>query len=123
MVEDAEQLAGLGLTKDDLCSYWGISRQTLHRWERTRGDLSDAIKKGQVDATISVAKALRNHALKGNVTACIFWLKNRAGWSDEPPVAPTQPVYKIVHFNGAKLPEHHRSSRVLPLSDNDSPTT
>lgn len=86
IIDEAEALAGLGFTKQDFCHYWGISRDTLNRWERKNIDLSDAIKRGIASANVSVTKALYNAAKQGNIVAMIFWLKNRAGWKDQEPL-------------------------------------
>ena len=55
----------------------GISRSTLNEWKKKYPDISDTIKKGKEIIDYEVENALLQQAMKGNVTACIFWLKNR----------------------------------------------
>lgn len=51
-----------------------ISRSTLNEWKKK---YSDTLKKGKEIVDYEVENALLQSALKGNVTAQIFWLKNR----------------------------------------------
>jgi hypothetical protein len=53
-----------------------ISAPTLRK--HFRQELSD----GLWQANFTVANKLFSAALNGNITAQIFWLKNRAGWQD-----------------------------------------
>jgi len=84
MIAEAERLAGLGLTKEQIAAGLGICRDTLYRKERDFSDLSDAIKKGQASGIAKISNALFENAKSGNVTAQIFYLKNRAPsqWKD-----------------------------------------
>ena len=77
LIKDAELLAGMGFTEYNFATYWGISAETLRRWKRNTPDLCGAIKKGRLTANISVTKSAFNQAVRGNVTAIIFWLTNR----------------------------------------------
>ena len=54
-----------------------ISRSTLNEWKKKYSDISDTLKKGKEIVDYEVENALLQSALKGNVTAQIFWLKNR----------------------------------------------
>ena len=84
LMSDAKLLAGLGFTEENLCTYWEISPRTLARWKKKNKELSQAIKKGRMNANISVTKSMYNQALRGNMTAVIFWLTNQAPelWAD-----------------------------------------
>ena len=65
----------------------GVSRSTLHDWKKKYPDISDTLKKGKEVVDYQVENALLESALSGNVTAIIFWLKNRRSdkWRDKPP--------------------------------------
>ena len=52
-----------------------ISRSTLNEWKKKYSDISDTLKKGKEIVDYEVENALLQSALKGNVTAQIFWLK------------------------------------------------
>lgn len=63
-----------------------ISRSTLSEWKNRFSDISDALKEGKDLPDIQVENALYEAAIGGNVTAMIFWLKNRlkSEWKDKP---------------------------------------
>jgi hypothetical protein len=66
-----------GLTDGQIASNMNISRSTLNEWKKKYSDISDTLKKGKEIVDYEVENALLQSALKGNVTAQIFWLKNR----------------------------------------------
>lgn len=66
-----------GATNDQIAGMIGIHRATFYRWIKRSGDIRDALKKGKEIADCQVENALYKTALAGNVTAMIFWLKNR----------------------------------------------
>jgi len=69
-------LASAGIRHEDIATKLGISSDTLVR--KYRKELDD----GRIDANAEMASSLFNQGKNGNVTAAIFWLKSRAGWSD-----------------------------------------
>ncbi|MCD7753895.1 MAG: helix-turn-helix domain-containing protein [Clostridiales bacterium] len=75
-----------GLTDEQIAANMGVCRDTLIQWKKSYGDISDALKKGKEVVDYQVENALLGAALEGNVTACIFWLKNRRPdkWRDRP---------------------------------------
>lgn len=79
-----EGWARSGLTDEQVASNMGINRATLYRWKKQNSDLCNALKKGREVADFEVENALFKAATGGNVTACIFWLKNRMPekWKD-----------------------------------------
>lgn len=66
-----------GLTEEQIANNIGIDRTTLYRWKEKDCNIYNAIKKGKEVADYEVENALFKNALDGNVTAQIFWLKNR----------------------------------------------
>lgn len=66
-----------GLSDVQIASNMNISRSTLNEWKKKYSDISDTLKKGKEIVDYEVENALLQSALKGNVTAQIFWLKNR----------------------------------------------
>lgn len=55
----------------------GVSRQTLYNWRKKYEEIDEALRMGKDVADRQVENALFKAALEGNVTAIIFWLKNR----------------------------------------------
>lgn len=78
-----------GLTDEKIADKIGVSRSTLNDWKKRFPDISDALKKGKEVVDFQVENALVQAALDGNVTAQIFWLKNRRPdkWRDKPEAA------------------------------------
>lgn len=97
-----------GLTDEQIAKNIGISRSTLNDWKEKYSDISDTLKKGKEVVDYEVENALLKRALgytvkeekltkdgcvvelerevPGDVTAQIFWLKNRKPykWRDKP---------------------------------------
>jgi hypothetical protein len=77
-----ETMAGHGIPQRDIARVIGISVNTLQRWYQVELDT------GPARANSMVAQSLFDKALStspGAVTACIFWLKCRAGWVEPRP--------------------------------------
>lgn len=66
-----------GLTNNQIAEKIGISKQTFYDWLKKYPDLSDSLKENKDVVDRKVENALLKNALNGNVTAQIFWLKNR----------------------------------------------
>lgn len=68
-----------------------INEDTLHEWKKVHPDFSESLKEGKERADANVAqrlydRAMGNGRLPPDVTACIFWLKNRRkqNWREKP---------------------------------------
>lgn len=75
-----------GLTDEQIAHNIGISAQTLYDWKNKYPEISEALKRGKEVVDYEVENALVQQAKSGNVTAIIFWLKNRRPdkWRDKP---------------------------------------
>lgn len=75
-----------GLTEEQIAHNMGISRSTLKEWKKSYPAISAALKRTKEVVDLEVENALYQAAMSGNVTAQIFWLKNRraAAWKDKP---------------------------------------
>ena len=104
--KQAERLAGLGLTDNEIGIALGICEKTVRNWKKDKRFLA-ALKKGKLKSDKSVVKSLYKRALgfsytentyesgrltkkvvkqlAPDTTACIFWLKNRRpdDWRDK----------------------------------------
>ena len=66
-----------GLTYEQIANNMGIDVTTLREWRKKETTISTILKKGREVVDFEVENALLKNALNGNVTAQIFWLKNR----------------------------------------------
>lgn len=80
-----EEWAGKGLMLEDIAHNMGISRPTLYNWREKSPAITAALKRGGDVADERVENALYRAACEGNITAQIFWLKNRKPfyWRDK----------------------------------------
>ena len=91
-----ERLAILGRTQQEIANIIGVTRQTLSEWIGKHEEVSTAYNFGSDLADAEVMKAHYDSAVGwvddksrrrgANVTAQIFWLKNRCGWRNEQPL-------------------------------------
>lgn len=79
-----KDLAGKGLTHEQIAHCMGISPGKWHAHKAKDPSLAEAVNIGRASAIKDVANALYENAMKGNVTAQIFFLKNRSPdeWKD-----------------------------------------
>jgi len=131
-VEQAEQLCRHeGCTDEQLAATFKISAKQLYVWKKKYGEFREAISRGKEDfdtdvvenslikratgfeydetTTVSgkVVKVVRRQALP-DVTACIFWLKNRnpRRWRDaQHQVLSTEPPEEITIEDTRKVEE------------------
>jgi transcriptional regulator with XRE-family HTH domain len=82
-LKEAEKLASRGLSLEQIAAAMGISARTLGSRKAESAELAEAIKRGQAQGIGTIANALFENALGGNVTAQIFYLKARAQWKDK----------------------------------------
>ena len=82
--KSVKAMSAYGIPQDDISKAVGITAKTLRKAYRDELDL------GHISANSAVVGALYKNALGGNVTAQIFWLKARMGWSDRGPAAETE---------------------------------
>ena len=111
MIEEAEKLAELGLTNEEIADFWGRSRRAFQYWLKKYPELLHTLKVGKEKADKNVEGSLYKKAMgyeyeeetyekRGNelrlvkrvkkqmapdTTAQIFWLKNRLrkAWRDD----------------------------------------
>jgi hypothetical protein len=80
--KQVEAMAAYGIPELDIARVIGISHPTLRKWYLTE------LQTGHIKANSMVAQSLYQKAMgsgQGAVTACIFWLKCRAGWVEPKP--------------------------------------
>lgn len=75
-----------GMNDEQIVAKMHIVPSTLYEWKKRFPEISEALKDGKDLPDIQVENALYEAAIGGNVTAMIFWLKNRlkSEWKDKP---------------------------------------
>ena len=73
----ASYFAQEGMTEEQIATRIGISKATLTTWKQKYPEFLASLKTTKDEADAKVVESLYKQALKGNVTAQIFWLKNR----------------------------------------------
>lgn len=74
-----------GFTNKQIAEKLGINPDTLYQYQKKYPEFSETLKKGKEVVDYQVENALLKSALEGNITAQIFWLKNRKPqqWKDK----------------------------------------
>lgn len=74
-----------GLTNEQIAENLGIGKTTFYKMLNEHSELSELLKKGKEIVDYQVENALLKNALEGNITAQIYWLKNRKPekWKDK----------------------------------------
>lgn len=87
-----------GLTDEQIAEKMGIGYSTLQTWKSKYQDIQDSLKKGKDVIDDEVEEKLLELVLSGNITAIIFWLKNRRPdkWRDKPKDDTTDATIKVV---------------------------
>ena len=84
-----EKLAAIGLNEQQVSDSLGIHVDTLRNRKKESSAFSEALKRGKAKGVATVANNLFEQSKDGNVSAGIFFMKNRAGWSDRQDVSYT----------------------------------
>ena len=86
-----------GATDEILAKKMGISPSTLYEWKNKFPEISEALKKGKEIVDFEVENAMLKAIENGNVTAMIFWLKNRQPekWRDKPECTEDAAIKKL----------------------------
>jgi len=87
-----------GLTEEQIAHNMGCSLSALKSWKKKHATIMTALKKGKEVVDFAVENALLKKALSGDVTAMIFWLKNRRrnSWRDRYDMRTDEPSIKKV---------------------------
>lgn len=75
-----------GATEREIAERLDIAMSTFCEYKKGFSEFSEVLKKTRDTVDGDVENALLQNALKGNITAQIFWLKNRRPklWRDKP---------------------------------------
>jgi hypothetical protein len=91
-----------GLTDEQIAHNMGVNVRTLYEYKNKYPQISQSLKKGKEVVDYEVENALYRAALDGNITAIIFWLKNRQPqkWRDKQQVEMSGELKHINPFEG-----------------------
>lgn len=82
MLRQVEELAGYGLTLEQIAAVLGFSDRTMRRKQAENEELVAAIKRGKAKAAAIVGKSLFGRAKEGDVPAIRWWEMTREGRSE-----------------------------------------
>lgn len=82
--KQVEALAGLGTPHEHIAVMIGLSDD-----KTLREHYAHELKLGKAKACAKVSNVLFNEAIKGNMTAAIFWQKSQSGWREKSEVVHT----------------------------------
>jgi|694.fasta_scaffold28320_7 hypothetical protein len=82
MLRQVEELAGYGLTLEQIAAVLGFSERTMHRKKDSDDALMAAIRRGKAKASAIVGKSLFGRAKDGDVPAIRWWEMTRDGRSE-----------------------------------------
>lgn len=79
-----EQLAAQGLSNEQIALCLDIAESTFYKWKDEKSEFSEAVKSGKAKGIGTITNSLFQSAKGGNITAQIFYLKNRQpdDWRD-----------------------------------------
>lgn len=85
-LEEIKDWVRNGATDEEVAKRLGIAYSTLREYKTEFSAFSAALKETKEIVDSQVENALLQNALKGNITAQIFWLKNRRPdkWREKP---------------------------------------
>lgn len=66
-----------GATDKEIAAKLGVAYSTFNDYKLKHSELSESLKESKEVADFAVENALYKNAIGGNITAQIFWLKNR----------------------------------------------
>lgn len=82
-LDEIEMMASVGMTTKQIADALHLAPSTFGKLLKNDPVVQEAIDRGVSRGVKMVTDALFQNALKGNVAAQIFYLKNKAAWQDK----------------------------------------
>ena len=94
-----------GLTDEQISRNLGISKVTFYKYKASCSELNELLKRSKEVVDYEVENALYKSAMSGNVSAMIFWLKNRRPdkWKDKKEPMEVELMRKELQLRERKL--------------------
>nr|DAP53554.1 MAG TPA: terminase small subunit [Caudoviricetes sp.] len=96
-LELVKMWARSGLTDAEIAKNLDISLDRFYYYKKHISEFWESLKENKDIADLNVEGALYKAAMSGNVTAMIFWLKNRKGtkWREKPEETNTEDKIEV----------------------------
>ena len=72
-----EKMASRGMTVEQICSVLRIDKSTLYRKAKQKKEIIEALERGRAGGIMKITNVLFDQAIAGDMTAVIFYLRNR----------------------------------------------
>lgn len=82
-LDEIEMMASVGMTVKQIADALHLSPSVFGKLVKNDPLVQEAIDRGTARGVKMVTDSLFQNAMKGNVAAQIFWLKNRGAWQDK----------------------------------------
>lgn len=82
-LDEIEMMASVGMTTQQIAEALHIAPSLFGRMQKNDPYIVEAVDRGKARGVKMVTDSLFQNAMKGNVAAQIFWLKNRGAWQDK----------------------------------------
>lgn len=82
-LDEIEMMASVGMTTKQIADALHLAPSVFGKLVKNDPTVQEAIDRGVARGVKMVTDSLFQNAMKGNVAAQIFWLKNRGAWQDK----------------------------------------
>lgn len=82
-VRQVEELAEKGLVRREIAAALGVSERTLYDRQKESAEIAGAYERGRARGVSFVSYKLWELIEAGNLRAIMFYLKCRAGWTED----------------------------------------
>ena len=100
-LDEIEMMASVGMNTKQIADALHISPGVFGKLVKNDPLVQEAIDRGAARGVKMVTDALFQNAMKGNVAAQIFFLKNKAAWQDKTEIDQNLTVEKKMDFDSA----------------------
>lgn len=82
-ITKVKKLASYHLTAEQIADVLGVARSTFFNIMNRQPEVQDAFHRGQTNLAMLAKKRLAEKISDGDLTAIIFYLKTKQGWSTQ----------------------------------------